>query len=58
MSRFSTRKAAVEAAHKKGSELELDADAMGPGLRELFDVLGEHATAAAAFDTRVDMRAL
>jgi Flavodoxin len=50
----STRKAAVEAAAKPGSDLELDPDAEGPGLRDWFDTLGELDTAAAAFDTRID----
>jgi len=55
MSRESTRTAAVEATRKEGSDLALDADAIGPGLREWFDGLGEHSTSAAAFDTRLDM---
>ncbi len=56
MSRRSTRQAAAEAANKPGSGLELDADAMGPGLREWFDEVGDRkAATAAAFDTRVDM---
>jgi flavodoxin len=57
LSRSSTRRAAVDAAHKEGSDLELDADAMGPGLRDWFSDLGGHGTAAAAFDTRFDMSA-
>ena len=55
MTRESTRKAAVEAAQKPDSDLELDPDAEGEGLREWFDGLGDskpHA-AAAAFDTRM-----
>ena len=56
MSRRSTRQAAADAAHEPGSELELDHDAMGPGLREWFAEIGDHPTGlAAAFDTRVDM---
>lgn len=56
MPRRSTRQAAAEAANKVGSGLELDADAMGPGVREWFDEVGDHtSTLAAAFDTRVDM---
>jgi Flavodoxin len=55
LSRQSTRTAAVEAAQKEGSDLELDADAIGPGLRDWFDGVGEHSIAAAAFDTRLDM---
>lgn len=54
MSRESTRKAAVEAAHKPGSELHLDPDAAGAGLRDWFDSLGNVHTAAAAFDTRIN----
>jgi hypothetical protein len=54
MSRASTRKAAVEAAQKPDSDLEVDPDAEGPGLREWFADLGELAGAAAAFDTRID----
>ena len=34
MSRAPTRKAAVEAAHKPMSPLQVEADAPGPGLRE------------------------
>jgi Flavodoxin len=55
MSRPSTRDAAAEAAHKAGSDLELDVGATEPGLREWFTSLGEHRVAAAAFDTRVDL---
>jgi hypothetical protein len=55
MSRVSTRQAAADAARKPGSDLELDADAIGPGLREWFGEIGEHKAIAAAFDTRVDM---
>jgi hypothetical protein len=58
MSRRSTRQAAAEAAQKPGSDLELDADAMGPGLREWLAEVGKHpAVRAAAFDTRIDMPA-
>ncbi len=56
MSRRSTRRAAADAAREPGSGLELDHDAMGPGLREWFAEIGDHPTAmAAAFDTRVDL---
>ena len=56
MSRRATRRAAAEAANKPSSGLELDIDAMSPGLREWFDEVGDHEHAlAAAFDTRVDM---
>ena len=53
MSRASTRKAAAEAAQKPGSELDLDPDAEGDGLREWFDSIGSLPPAAAAFDTRM-----
>jgi flavodoxin-like protein len=53
MSRASTRKAAVDAATKPGSDLSLDPDAEGPGLRDWFDTLGDIAENAAAFDTRI-----
>jgi hypothetical protein len=54
MSRASTRTAAVEAAKKPDSDLEVDPDAEGPGLRDWFDGLDELGGAAAAFDTRID----
>jgi hypothetical protein len=53
LSRENTRKAAVDAARKDGSELALDPDAEGSGLREWFDALGQAPTTAAAFDTRL-----
>jgi Flavodoxin domain len=53
MSRESTRKAALEAAHKPGKSLEMDPDAGGVGLRTWFESLGTVQVAAAAFDTRV-----
>jgi hypothetical protein len=52
MSRKSTREAAVAAARKPESLLEIDADAEGPGLRDWFDSLDRLTTRAAAFDTR------
>jgi len=54
MTRESTRKSAVEAAEKSGSDLVLDPDAEGEGLRDWFDDLGTLATHAAAFDTRME----
>ncbi len=53
MSRATTRKAAVAAATKEVSPLELEPDALGPGLREWFGSLGRYPVKAAAFDTRV-----
>jgi len=57
MTRASTRQAAIADAHKPDSGLRLDPDAEGPGLREWFDALPTLPTAAAAFDTRVDLPA-
>jgi hypothetical protein len=59
MTHASTRKAAIEAAEKPDSGLELDADpdAYGEGLREWFDSIGDIAKPAAAFDTRIQMPA-
>jgi hypothetical protein len=54
LSRASTRKAAVEAAEKPDSDLAVEPDAEGEGLREWFDALGDLHVAAAAFDTRID----
>ena len=53
MSQERTREAAVEQAHKPGSQVTLDADAQGPGLRDWFGSLGPVDTRAAAFDTRL-----
>jgi len=50
-----SRRAAVEAAAKPGTDLTVDPDAEGPGLRDWFDSLdGPAETRAAAFDTRID----
>jgi hypothetical protein len=54
MSRTNTRKAAVDAAGKPKSDLSVDPDAEGPGLRDWFDTLGKLTVNAAAFDTRID----
>jgi hypothetical protein len=53
MSRPSTRKGAVKAAHNPVGGLKLEPDALGPGLRDWFDSLGHYTVKAAAFDTRV-----
>jgi hypothetical protein len=58
MSRQQTRQAAVDAAHAPGSQLALDPDAEGEGLREWFATLGSVGVKAAAFDTRVAAPAL
>lgn len=55
MSRPMTRKGAADTASKADSDLKLEPDALGPGLRDWLDSLGEdqrHARAA-AFDTRL-----
>jgi hypothetical protein len=57
MSHASTRKGAVEAAEKPGSDLVLEPDADDPGLREWFASLDRVFTRAAAFDTRFDLPA-
>ena len=54
MSRATSRHAAVEAAEKEGSDLQVEDDAEGPGLRDWFDDVGPLPTLAAAFDTRID----
>lgn len=53
MSRENTRKSAVEAAEKPGSDLKVEPDAAGPGLRDWLNSLGRYPVRAAAFDTRV-----
>lgn len=58
MSRDRTRKAAVIAAHEPASQLTLDPDAEGPGLRTWFESVRPAKANAAAFDTRVDAPAL
>jgi hypothetical protein len=57
MSHESTRKGAVEAAEKPGSDLVLDPAADNPGLRDWFEAVGNVFTNAAAFDTRFDLPA-
>jgi hypothetical protein len=54
VSRASTRKAAITAAGKPDSGLQVDPDAEGPGLRDWFASLETTGTRAAAFDTRAD----
>jgi hypothetical protein len=54
LSRPSTRKAAVEAAAEPDSDLEVEPDAIGPGVREWLDGLLRADGRAAAFDTRID----
>ena len=54
MSSASSRRMAAQAAAKDGSELRLDPDADGPGLRDWLKDLGPGAVLAAAFDTRIN----
>jgi hypothetical protein len=54
MSRESTRKAAVAAAAEPDSDLELDPDAAGPGLRTWLAEVEQVPRLVAAFDTRLD----
>ena len=54
VSRPSTRKAAVAAADKPESDLVVEPDAAGPGLRDWFATLPRTNGRAAAFDTRLD----
>jgi hypothetical protein len=53
LSRASTRASAADIAAKPESDVALDPDAEGPGLRDWFDEVGVLPTAAAAFDTRM-----
>ena len=53
MSSGKTRAAAAEAAAKPGSDLELEPDSEGPGLRDWFAGLDRIDARAAAFDTRM-----
>ena len=53
VSRPRTRKAAVAAADKPESDLVVEPDAAGPGLRDWFATLEWTSGRAAAFDTRV-----
>jgi hypothetical protein len=58
MSRAGTREAAAADARKPDSDLTLDPDAEGPGLRDWFTALPPLHAKAAAFDTRVDLPAV
>jgi menaquinone-dependent protoporphyrinogen IX oxidase len=54
LSSASSRRMAAAAAAKDGSELRLDRDAGGPGLRDWLRNLGHRDDLAAAFDTRIN----
>lgn len=58
MSRAKTRQGAAEAADKPGSGLTLEPDALGSGLRDWLDSLGQYHAKAAAFDTRISAPAV
>jgi hypothetical protein len=58
MSRTSTRETAATQAHQAGSQVTLDPEAEGPGLREWLESLDGQTAKAAAFDTRVDAPAV
>ncbi len=58
MSLESTRNAAAEAAEKPESDLRLEPDALGQGLRDWFGSLGRYPAKAAAFDTRLHAPAI
>ena len=54
LSSASSRRTAAKAAAKDGSELRLDPDASGPGLRDWLHDIGRLDGLAAAFDTRIN----
>ena len=54
LSSASSRRMAAQGAAKDGSELRLDPDAGGPGLRDWLNDLGRRDGLAAAFDTRIN----
>jgi hypothetical protein len=54
VSRPATRRAAVDAAQKPGSDLVTEPDAAGTGLRDWFATLNWMSGRAAACDTRID----
>ncbi len=54
LSSASSRRTAVKAAAKDGSELRLDPDADGPGMHDWLKDLGHRDGLAAAFDTRLN----
>jgi hypothetical protein len=56
MSTAMSRKGAVADAAKPERDLQLDADAEGPGLRDWFDTVDALPSKAAAFDTRLPGR--
>jgi hypothetical protein len=53
MSRASTRRAAIADGRKPGSELQVDPQAEGPGVRDVLESIKSLETRAAAFDTRL-----
>jgi hypothetical protein len=53
MTSASSRRMAAESAHKEGSELTMDPDADGPGMRGWLSGLSTRHALAAAYDTRL-----
>lgn len=58
MSRESTRRGAVDAADQPDSDLTVQPDAAGAGIRDWLGELSRREGSAAAFDTRVDKPAI
>jgi hypothetical protein len=54
MTSSTSRQGAVEQAASSNGALEIEPDAVGPGLRDWLADLGSEDTAAAAYDTRYD----
>jgi hypothetical protein len=54
LSSASSRRTAAKATTKDGSELRLDPDAGGPGMRDWLHDIGRGDGLAAAFDTRIN----
>jgi hypothetical protein len=54
LSTAASRRRAAQAAADRATGLELDPDAVGPGLREWFDIIPPGHVLAAAFDTRIN----
>ena len=54
LSSASSRRTAAKATTKDGSELRLDPDASGPGMRDWLHDIGRGDGLAAAFDTRIN----
>lgn len=55
MSTKTSRHSAADVANKPDSDVELDPDSAGPGLRDWFGELDPLSAEGAAFDTRMDL---